>query len=158
MSTQTLLKIVFTAVLVLLLSACPAPQDSAGIEGENSAAQTNTENNAMDNIGPEGQLSLDEALDLARADLVERAGVAAEEIQVVEMREVVWANGAMGCPAEGMMYTQALVNGYFMLLESAGTLYPYHAGHNGHPFYCPPERSRGLKGDEGRSPSRKITS
>jgi hypothetical protein len=30
----------------------------------------------------------------------------------------VWNDGSLGCPEPGMMYTQALVNGYWLIIEA----------------------------------------
>ncbi len=87
-------------------------------------------------------LSLDEAIEAARQDLASRTGTAIGEISVVRAQKVTWANGAMGCPQKGMMYTQALVEGYFILLRSNGEESAYHAGRDGQPFHCPAGRSK----------------
>lgn len=78
----------------------------------------------------------------ARLDLADRLDIEPEAIEVAEARAVTWRNGALGCPQEGEMYTQALVEGFYMRLVVDGTDYPYHAGRDGKPFYCEPERSQ----------------
>lgn len=88
------------------------------------------------------QLSLDAAVEAAREDLSSRTGTAAGDIATVRAQKVTWADGAMGCPEDGMMYTQALVEGYFILLRASGEDNAYHAGRDGQPFHCPAERSK----------------
>ena len=39
-----------------------------------------------------------------------------------------------------MMYTQALVPGYRIVLQAGGQTLNYHAGRMGTPRYCPAER------------------
>lgn len=88
------------------------------------------------------ELDLEAAVEAARSDLAQRIGLGADAIAVVDARDVTWPNGAMGCPEEGMMYTQALVKGYYILLDAEGDRHAYHAGRNGQPFHCPAERSQ----------------
>jgi hypothetical protein len=73
---------------------------------------------------------------IAMTDLVARFGVAADGIKVVSVEEVTWSDGSLGCPLPGMRYTQALVNGTRIVLESDGRSYQYHSGPNREPFYC----------------------
>jgi hypothetical protein len=47
-------------------------------------------------------------------------GVGPEDIEVVVAEEVTWPDGALGCPEPDGMYTQALVEGYRIVLEVDG--------------------------------------
>lgn len=114
----------------------PSEQSEPG-NGENEAVEAQTASG-----GSMDRSTLEAAVDAARQDLANRSGVTAEDISVIEAREVTWSDGAMGCPEEDMMYTQALVPGYFILLDDGEKRYAYHAGRDGKPFYCPAERSR----------------
>lgn len=87
-------------------------------------------------------MDLDTSVAAARSNLAERLDVDESEINVVDARRVTWPNGAMGCPEPDMMYTQALVEGFFILLEAEQERHAYHAGRDGRPFYCPAERSQ----------------
>ncbi len=74
---------------------------------------------------------------LAIADLAERLGIeGADEIVVVIAEDVTWRNGSLGCPEPGMSYTQALVDGFRVILEVEGAQYPYHSGRGQAPFLC----------------------
>lgn len=59
-------------------------------------------------------------------DLVEKRGVERSAVSVVSMEEVVWNDGSLGCPQPGMMYTQALVDGFYIVLEANGEQFAYH--------------------------------
>lgn len=72
----------------------------------------------------------------AQADLSDRIGVPADEITVVGVESVTWNDGSLGCPEPGMMYTQALVDGRRIVLESGDTEYRYHSNMEGPPFLC----------------------
>ncbi len=78
----------------------------------------------------------------ARDDLAARWSVTDEEIEVISARRVTWGDGSIGCPEPGMMYTQALVPGFYVHLRANGQDAYFHAGRNGRPVHCPAERSR----------------
>src|SRR5262245_12017801 len=65
---------------------------------------------------PEGKLVTAEVppdlIEKMRADLAQRAGIAASDAKVVAAESITWPNGALGCPQPGRMYTQMLVPGY----------------------------------------------
>lgn len=65
------------------------------------------------------------------ADVFERSGSKSATVNVVKMEETVWRDGSLGCPQPGMMYTQALVDGYWIILEVDGVEYDYRATQNG---------------------------
>ena len=61
-------------------------------------------------------------------DLAEHLGIESDAVTVLQAVAVTWPDGSLGCPAPGMMYTQALVDGTFVLLEAGGRQYQYHGG------------------------------
>jgi hypothetical protein len=130
------------------LAACQGQPPAEEPTGADESEQVESHSN--DNPSNEGEgmtqgnadrMSLDEAVEAARRDLAERAGKAEGAISVVEARTATWRNGALGCPEEGMMYTQALVKGFYILLSDGEAEHAYHAGRDGKPFYCPADRS-----------------
>lgn len=60
------------------------------------------------------------------ADLSAQTGVPAGDIHLVSAEPMVWANGALGCPAEGMAYIEVIIEGMVFTLEAEGDLYTYH--------------------------------
>ncbi len=83
----------------------------------------------------------------AITDLATRQDIPATQVTVVELTEVTWADGAIGCPQPGMQYSQALVPGQLLILtidgaasESASSSdrrrFAYHAGRGGPFRYC----------------------
>lgn len=70
------------------------------------------------------------------ADLAGRLGVAESAIEVLQAQAVTWNDGSIGCPKPGMSYTQALVDGYWVILGFDGVLYDYHASRSGYFFLC----------------------
>ena len=69
-------------------------------------------------------------------DLSGRLGIQSGEIKVVSEKNLTWRDGSLGCPQEGMMYTQALVPGTLIVLRVDDTEYEYHSGSGRAPFYC----------------------
>ncbi len=84
-----------------------------------------------------GELSEQDKMLVSKAQtlLQERLGSDAE-INMTAVEKVTWPDGSMGCPKAGMNYTQALVDGYRVVLESKGREYAYHGRKGGEPFYC----------------------
>lgn len=76
----------------------------------------------------EGPSSL---VDQIIADAAERGGVADSEVTVIRSESVVWNDGSLGCPKPGVAYTQALVDGYWIVVVAAGTEYDYRATSRG---------------------------
>lgn len=72
----------------------------------------------------------------AIADLAERLDIDPGEIEILLTEDVVWPNGAIGCPEPGVGYTQALVDGWRAVLDVDGSQYFYHAARDQDPFYC----------------------
>lgn len=92
--------------------------------------------------GPTVEVPLREIGERARQDLAARLGLRIDEIRVVEARAVTWPDSSLGCPEPGRMYLQVLTPGYRVILEAQGQRYAYHAGRDGTPFLCPPDRTQ----------------
>ena len=75
-------------------------------------------------------------LDAIKADLAGREEAAVGDIRVVRAQAVVWRDGSLGCPEPGMMYTQALVDGYWVVLALHGKEWDYRAGSREHFMLC----------------------
>ena len=81
-------------------------------------------------------------LEEIRIDASKRAGVPLAEVTLLTLEPVTWADGSLGCPEPGMMYTQALVRGYRIRVDAAGTPMTYHTGATSTFVLCPPERAQ----------------
>jgi hypothetical protein len=62
----------------------------------------------------------------ARQDLAQRLGVEPDAIRILAIRQVVWPDGGLGCPAPGVEYSLAEVDGFLVELEHGGQRYEYH--------------------------------
>jgi hypothetical protein len=70
------------------------------------------------------------------ADAADRTGVAPQEIVVVRGEAVVWPDGSLGCPIPGEVYTQATVDGFWIVLSAAGSDHDYRATAAGYFKLC----------------------
>jgi hypothetical protein len=70
------------------------------------------------------------------------AGVAVAELTVERAEAVTWSDGSLGCPAPGEMYTQALVEGYWVVLRGGGQEFDFRASQQGQVKICPPGQGR----------------
>ena len=114
-----------------LLAACsePRPQDgdpaAAGPEEQRPTSATR-----VSGAIPEPLLKS------VRAELAARLEVDEAEITVREQQAVTWNDGSLGCPKPGYSYTQALVDGYRIILEHSGRTYAYHTNDRGYFLLC----------------------
>lgn len=84
-------------------------------------------------------LDLSPQIEQARQDLAARLALAADAIEVVEAKAVVWPDGSLGCPQPDMVYPQVLQDGFLVVLRANGQLYEYHGGGDGASFLCEAE-------------------
>ena len=78
----------------------------------------------------------EELLNKIIADLAERTGIPSDRILVIQSQATIWNDGSLGCPQPGVFYTQALVNGFWVILEAEGQKYDYRASESGYFFIC----------------------
>jgi hypothetical protein len=55
---------------------------------------------------------------------------------LVSAERVEFANGSLGCPQPGMSYTQALVNGYRIVVRTDDRTFDYRFGRGDEPRLC----------------------
>ena len=81
-----------------------------------------------------------EMIEAALDDAAHRSTTARADIKVISEEAVTWPDGSLGCPQPGMMYTQALVAGYRIVLQAGEQTLNYHAMSRGSPLFCPASR------------------
>ncbi len=118
-------RLVVVACVVAALGAC----------GQSETAEPEPEQEGTTMPSEETPGAANPAAREAVADLAQRLGVSEDEVRVVSMEEVTWRDGSLGCAQEGMMYTQALVNGSRIVLDVDAKTYEYHQG-QGRVFWC----------------------
>lgn len=86
----------------------------------------------------------------AIADFAAREQLDPDAVSLRRMQRVTWPDGSLGCPKPGMMYTQALVDGYWLELAGGAAenqvLAEYHTDLAGQAVACqsgPPANTAG---------------
>ncbi len=69
-------------------------------------------------------------------DLRARLDISAGNVRLVSAEPMVWSNGALGCPAEGMAYIEVIIEGLLFTLEVDGDTYTYHTDSGQHYVLC----------------------
>lgn len=110
---------------------------------ETAETTTTTGGTSMAITDPSPGEPLDRLVEEAVADLATRLQVAPATIEVLRTEEITWPDGSLGCPQPGEAYTQALVEGYRVILRHGARIYLYHAGGEGPIFLCPSEDKDG---------------
>lgn len=108
--------------LLLLVAACVGCGQSA----DQASSSTTVE---PSDPGTSPPVYLDEDLVGEVRDLAgEEAGVKPDAFEVEVAAEVTWSDGSLGCPQPDEVYTQALVDGYWVVLTHEGATFDYRAG------------------------------
>lgn len=122
--------------LLVLVAACGGGDQSAD-RTSSSTPDTSTSQSPGD---PDTSLptNLDEVLiGQVRALAGEEAGVEPDAFEVEVAAEVTWSDGSLDCPEPGQAYTQALVDGYWVVLTHEGSNLDYRAGPDADFSHCP---------------------
>jgi hypothetical protein len=70
----------------------------------------------------------------------ELANVPRGQLVIVQAEPVRWSDGSLGCPEPGVEYTQALVDGYWIVIAAEGKTYDFRMAGNGSFQLCPEGR------------------
>jgi hypothetical protein len=82
-------------------------------------------------------------LDAIVADAAERTEVESTTIEVVQAESITWNDGSLGCPEPDTFYTQALVDGYHVILTAGGKELDYRVTAGGGFRLCERDRPGG---------------
>lgn len=75
-------------------------------------------------------------IERAKTDLAQRLSVPVNDIILLQAESVTWPDSSLGCPEEGMLYTQVLTPGYLIRLQAGDREFEYHAGRSTEVVYC----------------------
>jgi len=125
---------VLPVAMLVILAACSAtggssPESSPSAPEESERPATSSQPTFSEGAAvrrPDG--IPDEVWGAIMTDLAERIGAPDAEPIVVSAVETTWNDGSLGCPEAGQVYTQALVDGYQVVLEVDGERFDYHVG------------------------------
>ncbi len=130
------------ALTVLAASACSVAPGGASPSLDPSLGRPVTSNPPGDRVPPMdspapiiGEVP-EPALQLVRDDLQQRLGVDVGAATIVRAEQVTFSDGSLDCPQPGEMYTQALVEGYRVVVAFEGQEYDYRMAATGTPRLC----------------------
>ena len=70
-------------------------------------------------------------LETVMAEAARLSDIPVDQVTVERAEPAVWPNGALGCPQPGEMYTQALVDGYWIILRAGTESYDFRVASTG---------------------------
>ncbi len=91
----------------------PQPARKVTMDEKNKHSKSTPPGNMKHSVPPDVMQRLIEA---AARD----AGVNADEVVLERAEDTTWRDGSLGCPQPNMAYTQALVEGYWVVLHAGG--------------------------------------
>lgn len=101
--------------------------------------------------GPDGTVARAAIEAAVRADAARAWRLDAPAALRVDVEELDWADGSLGCARPGMAYTQALVPGWRLVVRYQQHEAVYHASRRGQWLLCPgAPASRQTRGDSTR--------
>jgi hypothetical protein len=124
---------------LIVLGACTAggsgnsPSGANAPSGEPSASPADASGEPAGSDGGSLPASI---IDPIVADAATRLGVDPSAVTIVEAKAQTFSDGSLGCPEPGMMYTQALVDGYQVIVEANGTQLDYRGSAPGEFRIC----------------------
>jgi hypothetical protein len=118
----------------LVLAACTA---NSGTSGSDSPQPSVPSTGPSTEPASSGGSSLPASItDPIVNDAATRLGVDPSAVTIVDAHEETWSDGSLGCPQPGMMYTQALVDGYQVVVEANSTRLDYRGSGPGQFRLC----------------------
>lgn len=118
----------------IVVAACTANQ---GAGGSDAATPSVASQDPSNEPGAGGGISLPASIiDPIVADAAARLGVDPSAVTIVSAHAETFSDGSLGCPEPGMMYTQALVDGYKVVVEANGTQLDYRGSGPGQFRLC----------------------
>lgn len=117
-----------TLAALIVVAACTTGGGANGPSREPSASPADGSGEPV----ATGDSSLPASItDSIVADAATRLGVDPAAVTIVEANAQTFPDGSLGCPEPGMMYTQALVDGYQVIVEANGTRLDYRGSQAG---------------------------
>jgi len=93
-----------------------------------------------------GDTITDDTLAMIAADAATVAGVDPASVVLVSVKPVTWMDGSLGCPKPGVMYTQAVVPGFRVIVRAGDRKLDYRVGRSGTAKRCDSGATSGSDG------------
>ena len=123
----------FFALLAALIvaAACTSSDSASGTGSIGASASASPADGSGEPVATGGTSLPASITDPIVADAATRLGVDPSALTIVEATAQTFSDGSLGCPEPGMMYTQALVDGYQVIVEGNGTRLDYRGSQAG---------------------------
>jgi hypothetical protein len=132
-----------TVALGLIVAACGAAEEGADTTPSTTIADGMTSTTIQMSSTTEVSVPAEARIAAAIADLARHLQIEPESIELVDVRGVQWPDGSLGCPREGELYTQAIVDGSQVILQVDGRMYDYRTDDEENVKLCPSEDKDG---------------
>lgn len=142
----------FVVATLVMLAACSESQaDGAASDVTSTSSDISTSTTVTtsppETIPANVSVALDESVVSAVvAQAADELGIEADGLEPVIALWATWNDGSLNCPEEGEQYTQAIVEGQWIVLTDGSLVYDYRSGSDGEFRYCaagrPPTSSR----------------
>ena len=117
---------------LILLAACGAGGSAGGPDASGVGAT-----GSLDGLAPSAEVSLPSSItDPVVADAATRLGVDRSQVRIVLARAETFSDGSLGCPRPGEMYTQAVVEGFHVIVEAGAVQLDYRGNERGQFRIC----------------------
>jgi hypothetical protein len=141
MTTST--RIAIATASLLLLAACAAPAGAPEASSPDASSSPSPHETEPVSTSPDPAVSAPEgvpqaAWDEIMEDLAPRVDGSLADLTVVKAERTNWNDGSLGCPQPGQVYTQALVDGFQVILEVVGREFDYRVGAGSNVRLCEP--------------------
>lgn len=150
---------VVSAAVALSLTACGA---TSGPDGGAANLEARTEARDTERALPprvpapepigEPATPPDALLQDVLVDAAQRTGGATDTVALHASWRVTWTDGSLGCPQPGMHYTQALVPGWRILVNTDAGVLDYRTGERSF-FVCQPGKPQPVPDGQKKGPS-----
>lgn len=114
-------------------------KDTANVRPQPARKVTMDENNKHSKSKPPGTIKhtippelMQRMIDSAARE----AGVSADEVVIERAEDTTWRDGSLGCPQPNMAYTQALVEGHWVVLHAGGEEFDMRVTRRGNFMRC----------------------
>jgi hypothetical protein len=127
--------ILILGAATIVVAACTANSGAGGSDAPKPSLASQSPSSS--DAGASGDSSLAASIiDPIVADAATQAGVDPSGVTIVSAHAETFSDGSLGCPEPGMMYTQALVDGYQVVVEANGTQLDYRGSGPGQFRLC----------------------
>ena len=121
--------VICLALLIATAAGCSAASSGASVNPDPASDGPSPTSPAIPGVAAA-------VLDPILTDAATRAGVNRSDLAVAEARAVTWNDGSLGCPQPGMAYTQALVDGWQVIVEAGDERLDYRVSGPGQFMVC----------------------